>query len=123
MLQQWSFSRISTFGHLPHARCRLEPDARFDIAVAGVPFDSATSYRYGKRYTEAIAVHQTNHPRYPGARLGPRAVRNAPARHVPSRGFNTATGNNRTNRGPPCLTAGNKLSPSRVGVRGGELTA
>ncbi|KAF4309529.1 hypothetical protein GTA08_BOTSDO01798 [Botryosphaeria dothidea] len=87
---EWSFSGISTFGHLPHARCRLEPDARFDIAVVGVPFDSATSYRCG-------------------ARLGPRAARNAPARHVPSRGFNTATGNNPYQ---PCATLGSDVAAS-----------
>lgn len=41
----------------------------FDIAVLGVPFDTAVSYR-------------------PGARFGPRAIRAASARQTSFRGFN-----------------------------------
>ncbi len=46
------FAGISTFARLP----RADQVARWDIAVAGVPFDGGTSYR-------------------PGARFGPAAVR------------------------------------------------
>ena len=42
-----SFSGITTFAHLPHARCLDKPDEKFDVAIVGVPFDSAVSFRPG----------------------------------------------------------------------------
>lgn len=45
-----SFSGVNTFAHLPHAKCLIEPEKAFDIAVLGVPFDSAVSYRPGARF-------------------------------------------------------------------------
>ena len=45
-----SFSGVNTFAHLPTAKCLMEPDKAFDIAVLGVPFDSAVSYRPGARF-------------------------------------------------------------------------
>lgn len=62
-------SGIATFGHTEHVQCLTEPTEPIDIAVIGAPFDTAVSYR-------------------PGARMGPRAIRTASARHIPSRGFN-----------------------------------
>ncbi|KAH7028297.1 Ureohydrolase, partial [Macrophomina phaseolina] len=64
----WAFSGISTFGHLPHVKCLTNPAAAFDIGIIGIPFDTSTSYR-------------------PGARMGPRAIRAASARHITSRGY------------------------------------
>ena len=52
-----------------------ERDVPFDLAVIGVPFDTAVSYR-------------------PGARFGPRAIRAASARQLPFRGFNHRRGIN-----------------------------
>lgn len=46
-----------------------EPQAEYDIAILGAPFDTAVSYR-------------------PGARFGPRAIRAASARQTSFRGFN-----------------------------------
>ncbi|BDD60423.1 hypothetical protein MPDQ_003730 [Monascus purpureus] len=71
----YTFSGIQTFAHLPHVQCLVEQDAPFDLAVIGVPFDTAVGYR-------------------PGARFGPRAIRTASQRQVPSRGFNHAQGIN-----------------------------
>ncbi|KAE8163334.1 arginase family-domain-containing protein [Aspergillus tamarii] len=71
----WGYSGISTFGHLPHKRCLADPSIPFDIAVLGIPFDTAASYR-------------------PGARFGPRAIRAASNRHLPSRGFSPYAGIN-----------------------------
>ncbi|KAJ7584949.1 Ureohydrolase [Mycena floridula] len=51
-----SFTGPLSFGHLPYARCLEEPSVTFDIAILGMPFDTATSYR-------------------PGARFGPRSIR------------------------------------------------
>lgn len=65
----WGFSGISTFAHLEHKRCLQFPDTEYDIAILGVPFDTAVSYR-------------------PGARFGPKAIRSASARQTGFRGYN-----------------------------------
>ncbi|KAF3937838.1 Guanidinobutyrase [Dactylella cylindrospora] len=71
----WSFSGISTFAHLPHTRCLIQPNEKYDIAIIGAPFDTSVSYR-------------------PGARFGPRAIRAASARQTTFRGFNHRAGFN-----------------------------
>lgn len=65
----WPFSGISTFAHLETEKCLIDPAVEFDIAVIGVPFDTAVSYR-------------------PGARFGPRSIRAASMRQSSLRGFN-----------------------------------
>ncbi|KAL4793744.1 arginase family-domain-containing protein [Aspergillus venezuelensis] len=69
------FNGISTFANLDHTKCLLHPEAQFDIAILGVPFDTATSFR-------------------PGARFGPRAVRAASARQRKFRAVNHRAGIN-----------------------------
>lgn len=71
----WGYSGISTFAHLEHQRCLQHPDVEYDIAILGVPFDTAVSYR-------------------PGARFGPRAIRAASARQTAFRGYNPRAGIN-----------------------------
>lgn len=71
----FGFSGISTFAHLPHHRCLVHPEIPYDIAILGVPFDTAVTYR-------------------PGARFGPRAIRLASARQTTFRGFNHRAGVN-----------------------------
>ncbi|EPE35799.1 Arginase/deacetylase [Glarea lozoyensis ATCC 20868] len=44
----WSFGGISTFAHLPHVKCLTNPDVGYDVAIIGVPFDTAVSYRPGE---------------------------------------------------------------------------
>ncbi|CAG8958074.1 hypothetical protein HYFRA_00000418 [Hymenoscyphus fraxineus] len=44
----WAFSGVSTFNHLPYARCLVNRTQEFDIAIIGVPFDSLTTYRSGR---------------------------------------------------------------------------
>jgi agmatinase len=65
----WPFQGINTFAHLPHHKCLLRPEETYDVALIGVPFDTAVSYR-------------------PGARFGPRAIRAASQRQTSLRGFN-----------------------------------
>lgn len=65
----WPFSGITTFAHLETEKCLIDPTVNYDIAVVGVPFDTAVSYR-------------------PGARFGPRSVRSASMRQSSLRGFN-----------------------------------
>lgn len=40
-----SFSGITTFGRLPHHRCLDDRSKAFDVAILGMPFDTAVSYR------------------------------------------------------------------------------
>ncbi|KAF3933531.1 Guanidinobutyrase [Dactylellina cionopaga] len=65
----YAFTGISTFAHLPHTKCLVNPQETYDIAIIGAPFDTAVSYR-------------------PGARFGPRAIRAASARQTSFRSFN-----------------------------------
>ncbi|KAK6458714.1 agmatine ureohydrolase [Scheffersomyces xylosifermentans] len=65
----WPFQGINTFAHLEHHKCLLDPDTTYDVALIGVPFDTAVSYR-------------------PGARFGPRAIRAASQRQTSLRGYN-----------------------------------
>lgn len=67
--EYWPFQGINTFAHLTHETCLTNRDATYDVAVVGVPFDTATSYRAG-------------------ARFGPRAVRAASQRQTSLRGYN-----------------------------------
>ncbi|KAF2486829.1 arginase family-domain-containing protein [Neohortaea acidophila] len=71
----WGFSGISTFAHLQHERCLQHPEVEYDIAILGVPFDTAVTYR-------------------PGARFGPRAIRAASARQTSFRAYNPRAGVN-----------------------------
>ncbi|QSS64025.1 agmatine ureohydrolase [Histoplasma capsulatum] len=56
-LHQWSFSGVSTFAHLKHVKCLLEPDEHYDVAVLGVPFDTSVSFRPGARYNTRAAIN------------------------------------------------------------------
>ncbi|TVY90785.1 Guanidinobutyrase, partial [Lachnellula willkommii] len=71
----WGYSGVNSFAHLEHIKCLAKPESLFDIAILGVPFDTAVSYR-------------------PGARFGPRAIRAASARQNSFRGFNARAGIN-----------------------------
>lgn len=71
----WPFQGINTFAHLEHHVCLTDPDTQYDLALIGVPFDTATSYR-------------------PGARFGPRAIRTASQRQTSLRGYNQRAGIN-----------------------------
>ncbi|KAG1828397.1 arginase family-domain-containing protein [Suillus variegatus] len=63
-----SFTGPLSYSHLPYTRCLDDSSTTFDIAVLGMPFDTATSYR-------------------PGARFGPNAIRSGSSRQNPARGY------------------------------------
>jgi hypothetical protein len=42
-----AFSGPLSFSHLPYARCLEDEGTLFDIAILGMPFDTAVSYRPG----------------------------------------------------------------------------
>ncbi|CUM66561.1 uncharacterized protein PRCAT00004230001 [Priceomyces carsonii] len=71
----WTFTGILTFAHLPYTKCLADPEASYDIAILGAPFDTATMYRTG-------------------ARFGPRTIRSASLRQNKDRGFNFRAGLN-----------------------------
>jgi agmatinase len=73
--EDWPFAGINTFAHLPHTKCLVEAGENFDIALIGMPFDTAVSYRAG-------------------ARFGPRGIRAASQRQTSLRGYNVRAGIN-----------------------------
>ncbi|CCA73272.1 related to agmatinase [Serendipita indica DSM 11827] len=62
-----AFSGITTFAHMPNTACLIDP-LPFDIGIIGFPFDTAVSYR-------------------PGARFGPKAIRDGSRRLRTSNGW------------------------------------
>lgn len=66
-----SFSGPLSFAHLPYSRCLEDENAEFDIALLGMPFDTAVTYR-------------------PGARFGPFAIRSGSRRQRETRGYTLA---------------------------------
>ncbi|KAL2106441.1 hypothetical protein VUR80DRAFT_6707 [Thermomyces stellatus] len=72
---EWKFNGIGSFAHLRHVKCLTTPSELYDIGIIGAPFDTAVSYR-------------------PGARFGPRAIRQASARQSSLEGFNPRAGIN-----------------------------
>ncbi|KAG8998106.1 hypothetical protein FRB94_007195 [Tulasnella sp. JGI-2019a] len=62
------FTGPLSFSHLPYAKCLDDPSKLFDIAILGLPFDTAVSYR-------------------PGARFGPFGIRSGSRRQRPGIGY------------------------------------
>jgi len=95
---KWGYSGVNSFAHLEHVKCLTKPDTLFDIAVLGVPFDTATTYRPGlPLFPYAHVTHDRRlFPPFParanreikGARFGPRAIRAASSRQTSFRAFN-----------------------------------
>lgn len=62
------FTGPLSFSHIPYTRCLDDPSQLFDIAILGMPFDTAVSYRTG-------------------ARFGPYAIRSGSRRQRELRGY------------------------------------
>lgn len=69
----------------------VDPYVSFDIGIIGVPFDTAVSYRPGLCPRVIVIWDFLTDS---GARFGPRAIRAASNRHLPSRGFSAYSGIN-----------------------------
>ena len=69
------FSGPLSFSHTTYARCLEDTAAetKFDVAILGMPFDTATTYR-------------------PGARFGPFAIRSGARRQRELRGYTVSWG-------------------------------
>lgn len=67
--EDWPYSGLQTFAHLPYHKCLVDESLKFDVGIIGIPFDTAVTFR-------------------PGARFGPQAIRKASLRQNSLRGFN-----------------------------------
>lgn len=81
------FSGPLSFSHLPYHRCLEREDVSFDIAILGMPFDTAVTYR-------------------PGARFGPYAIRSGSRRQREARGYTMAWGINPYDQGLKVVDCG-----------------
>ncbi|KZT30919.1 Arginase/deacetylase [Neolentinus lepideus HHB14362 ss-1] len=81
------FTGPLSFSHLPYSRCLEDESAEFDIAVLGMPFDTAVTYRSG-------------------ARFGPFAIRSGSRRQRAERGYSLAWRNNPYEQGSKVLDCG-----------------
>ena len=89
------FSGPLSFSHLPYVRCLQEESTDFDIAVLGLPFDTAVSYRPGyliKTNSVRNILFLIIHPLF-SARFGPYAIRSGSRRQRESRGYSLNWGN------------------------------
>lgn len=81
------FSGVLSFSHLPYALCLEDNSTPFDIAILGLPFDTATSYR-------------------PGARFGPYAIRSGSRRQRSARQWTLSWGSSPDEQGSIVLDCG-----------------
>jgi agmatinase len=85
-----SFSGITTFAHLPHERCLDNIEGAVDVAILGVPYDNAVSFRPGMSYSYAPLFASD----WVGARFGPYGIRSGSRRQRPERGYSLQLGLN-----------------------------
>ncbi|EFX04360.1 arginase family protein [Grosmannia clavigera kw1407] len=83
---------LASFAHLPYVPCfssKTDDEVeKYDIAVLGAPFDTATSYR-------------------PGARFGPHGIRDGSRRIRPNHSWNIYSGHNRLKEWAKLVDCGN----------------
>jgi len=82
-----SFSGPLSYSHLRQTRCLENASELFDIAILGMPFDTAVSYR-------------------PGARFGPYAIRSGSRRQRAIRGYTMSWGMNPYTQGQAIIDCG-----------------
>ncbi|KAK2461465.1 hypothetical protein APHAL10511_005928 [Amanita phalloides] len=82
-----TFTGPLSFSHLPYQRCLENETAQFDIAIIGLPFDTAVTYRSG-------------------ARFGPYAIRSGSRRQRETLGYTVSWGTNPYRSGFTILDCG-----------------
>ncbi|KAJ2926720.1 hypothetical protein H1R20_g10360, partial [Candolleomyces eurysporus] len=82
-----SYTGPLSFSHLPYARCLENETSAFDIAILGLPFDTAVTYR-------------------PGARFGPHAIRSGSRRQQLGVGYTMQWGFDPYQRGYNVIDCG-----------------
>lgn len=70
-----AFAGVATFAHLDHQRCLDQPDLPLDLAVIGVPYDSAVTFRPGMYPGNGPKGRETEKRFFLGARFGPYGLR------------------------------------------------
>ncbi len=86
-----TFSGPLSFSHLPYKRCLEDPSTEFDIALLGMPFDTAVTYRSG-------------------ARFGPYAIRSGSRRQREARGYTLSWKSNPYSQGFKILDCGDVIT-------------
>jgi len=81
------FSGPLSFAHLPYTKCLEDASRPFNLAILGLPFDTAVSYR-------------------PGARFGPYAIRSGSRRQRELRGYTMAWARNPYLQGSKIIDCG-----------------
>lgn len=81
-----SFSGPLSFSHLPYTRCLDNVDTKFDIAILGLPFDTAVTYRPGYLYLR-LPLYLFLNSLLIRARFGPYAIRSGSRRQRDARGY------------------------------------
>ena len=90
-----SFSGPLSFSHLPYFRCLENEAASFDIAIIGLPFDTAVTYRPGYLYPIRRPLAKlTAFFFWFRARFGPFAIRSGSRRQREARGYTLSWANN-----------------------------
>ena len=86
-----AFSGLSTFANLPYVRCLTKDEdeevEKYDIAVLGAPFDTGVTAR-------------------PGARFGPKGIRQGSYRIHPEFSYNVYSGQNPFQQGMKVVDCG-----------------
>ncbi|KIJ38429.1 hypothetical protein M422DRAFT_231163 [Sphaerobolus stellatus SS14] len=82
-----SFTGPLSFSHIPYTKCLDDASKQFNIAILGLPFDTAVSYR-------------------PGARFGPYAIRSGSRRQRELRGWTMAWASNPYAQGSTIIDCG-----------------
>jgi agmatinase len=91
-----SFSGPLSFSHLPYFRCLENEAVSFDIAVIGLPFDTAVTYRPGYLYPIRRPTGKAHCIFFFWfrARFGPFAIRSGSRRQREARGYTLSWANN-----------------------------
>lgn len=56
-----AFAGVATFAHLDHQRCLDQPELPLDLAIIGVPYDSAVTFRPGRSMSNSPGVAKLKH--------------------------------------------------------------
>jgi len=104
------FSGPLSFSHLPYHRCLEREDVSFDIAILGMPFDTAVTYRPG--WVHTLLTHRSYQRDVRisldscSARFGPYAIRSGSRRQRETRGYTMAWGINPYDQGLKVVDCG-----------------
>jgi len=100
------FSGPLSFSHLPYHRCLEKEDVFFDIAILGMPFDTAVTYRPGCVCLTCELLMSKEWTDSCSARFGPYAIRSGSRRQQAKRAYTMAWGMNPYDQGLKVVDCG-----------------